>query len=92
MDNVAKKILFTNTWTLEKLRETREQLGLTQQDIADIIGSSKPVISSLERGANFLGPTFYAYCNVIEKCYAYQMGYVPCYRKVGTSEYSEVIT
>jgi len=84
-----KKILFQSTWTPEKLRETREMLGLSQTNVADILGVSKATISHMELGYNANGASFTAYCIVLERLYAYSQGYLPSYRRIGGSQFIE---
>ena len=37
---------------MERLRFLREKRGLSQQDLADLIGSTQPTIHKYETGAN----------------------------------------
>ena len=85
-----KKILFGSSWTPEKLRQMREALGLSQSDIGDILGVSKSTVSHLELGYNMAGPTFFAYSVALERYYAWTMGYLPSFRKIGMNEFMEI--
>lgn len=87
IDPTVKKILYRSTWTSEKLRDTREQFGISQREIAEILGTSKSVISGIELGRNIYGPTFMMYGIVLERYIAYTNGYLPAFRKAGTSDY-----
>ena len=89
-NDVVNKILFQSGWTPEKLRDMRERLGLSQSDIANIIGVSKSTVSHVELGYNLAGPTFFAYCIVLERYYAWVNGYLPSYRKIGMNEFMEI--
>ena len=87
IDTTVKKIINRSKWTPEKLRDTREQFGISQREIAEILGTSKSVVSGIELGRNIYGPTFMMYGNVLARYIAYTNGYLLAFRKAGTSDY-----
>ena len=88
IDETTRKILFQSSWTPERLREMRERLGLSQREVADIMGVTKTVVSGIELGRNIYGPAFTNYAMILERYYAYTKGYLPAFRKAGATNYA----
>ena len=74
-------------WTPAELKAFRLKLGLDQRYIADLFGVSQTTISHLEtyKIRNPLATQMYG--TILERIYAYQLGYIPAYRKIGESEF-----
>ena len=70
------------------LRKERLKLGVTQEEIAQVIGVTKATISHIERGLTNSPWALLMYTIIIERYKAYSDGYVPAYRKVGTNEFA----
>jgi len=50
----------------EKIRRRREELKLSQDDLADMLGSSRKMVSLYENGAREMGiNTFIQYCDAL---------------------------
>lgn len=78
-------------WTPERLKKMRETLGLSQKQIADLIGVSSKSICHIERGRVTSRMILQGYGSMLERIYAKQCGYVPAYRKIGTTEFKKDI-
>lgn len=78
-----------NNWTPAELRRVRMQLGLTQEDVASIIGMSKVSISRIESGYMTNPWVLQVYGIILERYYAATKGYIPAYRKVGENVFME---
>ena len=79
--------VFPIQWTGDDLRKMRLLLGLRQEDIANMIGVSKCTVSHIETGATTHPLTIFGYAVLLERCYASVNGYLPSYRKIGTSNH-----
>ena len=69
------------------LKKEREKLGLTQSEVAVAVGVTNVAISHIERGLANNPWALQMYGIILERYKAYQEGYVPAYRKVGTNEF-----
>lgn len=73
-------------WEPEKLREMREYFGLSQQDIATVLHTSQPTISSIERDGR-PADLLILYGIVMERICAYRNGYIASFRRIGRNDY-----
>lgn len=85
MDKTVKDILFSHTWTPKALQYYREYLGLTQKEVGDILKISRNRVSQIENGTDVSEVILIAYGTLLERYYAYKLGYLPSYRKIGTN-------
>ena len=72
-----------------KLRAFREEIGVSQRQIAKMMGSTGPTISSIENGITTNPLMLYGYAKLLEALYARKKGYIPAFRKTGTSQFIE---
>ena len=91
MHEIKKSDLVPIAWTAESLKMMREGLGLTQKEMANIIGITKGTISHLECDLVKNPLIQIGYGTILERCFAMQNGYIPAYRKIGTNEFEERI-
>lgn len=89
MNDISKRDLFPIKWSSDKLREMREALGFSQREFADILGVSKATISHIECDVTKTPLIVLGYSTALERAYAIKNGYIPAYRKIGTSEFIE---
>lgn len=73
----------------DKLRAFREEIGVSQRQIAKMIGSTGPTISNIETGETTNLLMIFGYAKILEALYARKKGYIPAFRKVGTSQFIE---
>ena len=86
--NLKDYIHFQN-WTPESLRNTRKKLKITQQEVADVMGVSKVIISHAENGHSVNPMTITLYGIILERYWAGIHGYIPAYRKIGENKFME---
>ena len=84
-----KEYIHFQDWTPESLRNTRKKLKITQQEVADVMGVSKIVISHAENGHSVNPMTLTLYGIILERYWAGIHGYIPAYRKIGESKFME---
>ena len=70
-------------------RSTRKKLKITQQEVADVLGVSKVIVSHAENGHSVNPMTITLYGIILERYWAGIHGYIPAYRKVGENEFME---
>ena len=83
----VKQYMYFIEWTPESLRETRRRLGLTQEDIAEVMGLTKSAISCLERRISNNVWAIQLYGIILERYIAGTQGYIPAFRKIGESTF-----
>lgn len=86
MDGYVKHHLMPIEWTPEGLKEMRQSLGLTQEDIGNILDLHGSSICNIERGRVTDPLKLFAYGTVLERYYALKHGYTPSYRKIGSAD------
>ena len=86
--HVAQYMHFGN-WDGKSLQETRNKLGLTQKDIADVIGVTPVAICYIETGKSSNPWAIQMYGIVLERYWAGIHGYIPAYRKIGENHFME---
>ena len=86
--NLKDYIHFQN-WTSESLRNTRKKLKITQQEVADVMGVSKIIISHAENGHSVNPMTITLYGIILERYWAGIHGYIPAFRKIGENKFME---
>ena len=79
-------------WTPEKLKNTRVELGLSQNDIAELLDVTRGVVYNIENGKSSSPSAVILYGLIIERYWAYMNGYVPAYRKVGKNTFYEGVS
>ena len=87
MEKLTRRDLFPINLTPYDLKTIRQNLELTQEDIGNIVGVTKAVICNIEGGRMNDPLKLLAYQIILERIMAYNQGYVPAYRKVGTNTY-----
>ena len=86
--NLKEYIHFQN-WTPESLKSTRKILKMTQQEVADVLGVSKVVVSHAENGHSVNPIMITLYGIVLERYWAGIHGYIPAFRKIGENKFME---
>ena len=81
--------LHFNDWTPEELQRARQKLNLTQDEVAAAIDVSGATISNIEKGKTTNPWALMLYGIILERYYAATKGYIPAFRKPGTSNYLE---
>ena len=81
---------FPIRWKGNSLRDLRNELKLSQREIADALGVAKSTISNVENERNANPYILTIYGMLLERYYAYENGYLPAYRKIGTDEKIEI--
>lgn len=74
-------------WTPENLYKFRMGLGLTLQEVGDILGVSKMTVRNWENGHITNPLVIQMYGIFLERYYACLKGYIPAYRKIGTDTF-----
>lgn len=92
MDVYVEQHLFPIKWTPKGLKETRESIQLTQQDVANILGVTRVTIKNIELGYTTDPLKVFAYGTILERYLALKQGYTTSYRKIGTSEFCDNFT
>ena len=91
MSDISKQDVIPIEWTGEKLRDMRRKIGVTLEEVADVLGYSPSGLSWIERGKTMNTLVMLGYGSVLENWYACDKGYIPAYRKIGTNEFEEMI-
>lgn len=81
-----RPVLYFNDWDGLSLGDERVRLGLTQAEVAKIVGVSPNAISAIERGISNNPWAIQCYGIILERYKAYANGYIPAYKKIGTNE------
>lgn len=75
--------LYLKEWTAEKLRNERQALGLTLDDIGNVMGVTGTSIWYIEAGKTVNPWAIQMYGIILERYKAYVENYIPTYRKAG---------
>lgn len=89
MITINRKDIIPFVWTPESLKKMRKELGMTQEDVGDILGITKAAVGYIERGQTTSPLQVLAYGIVLERVWALHKGYIHAYRKIGTNEFME---
>ena len=77
------------SWTPEMLKKKRNELGLTQSEIAAVVGVTNIAVGHIERGVASNPWAIQLYGIILERYEAAKNDYIPGYRKIGTNEFLE---
>lgn len=91
MDEYISRHLYPVRWTKEALKTNRENLGLTQEDVAYMLGVTRCTIKNIELGITKDPLKVFAYGTILERYFALKQGYTPAYRKIGSNSFEEKI-
>ena len=90
MSDILREYLIPIEWTPQKLRKVRKSLGLSCEEVGEVLGYSRQGIWKIEVGQTANPLIILGYGSVLENWIAYKNGFVPAYRKVGTNEIQEI--
>ena len=90
MSDIPKEYLIPIEWTPQKLCKVRTELGLSREEVGEVLGYSRMGIWRIEAGQTANPLIILGYGSVLENWIAYKKGCVPAYRKVGTNEFEEI--
>lgn len=82
--------LYFKEYKPEQLQNERIKLNLTQKEVGNAIGVTPVAISAIETGKTSSPWIIQLYGIVLERYKAYCEGYIPTYRKEGTTVQNEI--
>lgn len=74
-------------WNGESLKRFRMGLGLTLEEVGNLLGVTKVTVRNIEVGQILNPMKIQMYGIVLERYYACIKGYIPAYRKIGTGTF-----
>ena len=74
-------------WNGESLKRFRMGLGLTLEEVGNLLGVTKVTVRNIEVGQILNPMKIQMYGIVLERYYACLKGYIPAYRKIGTDTF-----